>query len=201
MDCVEPSDAARQATLAAQTSGGQALLSELDRDYRHPLHAYFRHHGCSPSAAEDLTQEVFLRIIDYQRANEIRNTRAFLFRVAANLLRDRARSAKRWNLSSLEDAGPIELSHRQLIECITPERMLEGRQDIQVLTEALEELDSRSQRIFLMNRIERLRHKDIAAALGLSVSLVEKTMRGTQDYLEARFRRQQIRKRAAGGAR
>ena len=165
------------------------LPAQLDWRYRGPLKRYFRSRGCIPSSADDLTQDVFLRVIAYHRSNSIRNLDAFLFQTAANLFRDRTRAAQRWHMTSLDDASDTQGNDILLIESITPERVLEARQEVRVVNAAISELDARSRRIFIMNRIDRMKHCDIAADLGLSLSLVEKSLRSAEAFLEARVRR------------
>lgn len=162
---------------------------QLDRRYRRSLGSYFRKRGCIPSSADDLTQDVLLRVLVYQRTNSIRNLDAFLFQTAANLFRDRARAARRWPTTSLDVAGNAHASDSLLIEPITPERMLEASQEMKALSAAILELDSRSRLIFLMNRVDRMKLREIADHLGLSLSLVEKSLRRAQAFLETRVRR------------
>jgi RNA polymerase sigma factor (sigma-70 family) len=183
---------------AEPTAVSADAMAELDRRYRLPLLKFFQRRGCTAALAEDLTQDVFLKVVAYQRASEIKNLQSFVFRTAANRLRDSARSTRRWSTSSLEDAGGARESAPLLVEFITPERILQGRQDVEVVTQAFAELDVRTQRIFLMNRVERLRHRDIADHLNLSVSLVEKTLRTAQQLLELKYARQRLRKDGRG---
>ena len=175
-------------------------MAELDRHYRRPLQAFFQRRGCPPATAEDLTQDVFLRIVAYQRRAEIRSVKSFLYQTATNLLRDMFRSRTRRRVGAPDRVTDPEAGDLNLIDLVTPERILEGRQDIQVVIQALEELDARTQRIFVMNRIDRLRQRDIADHLGLSVSLVEKSLRTAHVHLEARYSSQRMRRRAPGAA-
>src|SRR5690606_15096139 len=104
----------------------ELLDGEVDRQFRGRLQKFFLRRGCTAAAAQDLTQEVFLRVIAYQRSRRIANVQPFVFQTAANLLRDRAKSTRRWNVSSLQEEGATELP---LVDFITPERIVEGRQD------------------------------------------------------------------------
>jgi RNA polymerase sigma factor (sigma-70 family) len=168
------------------------MLAELDRLFRNALLNFFRRQGMATSAAEDLTQDVFVRIVSYQKLHEIRNIRSFLFRTAVNLLRDNAKSRRRWKISSLEESGSAKGLEAELIDTITPERILQGCEDFRVVSEAFEELDARTQRIFILNRIDRMRHRDIANHLGLSVSLVEKSLRSAHAHLTLSHDRQRF---------
>jgi RNA polymerase sigma-70 factor (ECF subfamily) len=146
-----------------------AVLAELNARYRQPLIAYFRRRVRGPDEAEDLAQEVFLRLVRRLDVEPIDNPEAFLFRTAVNLLRDRARRGK--TLASHRE----ELSWQAgAFEALSPDRVLEGRQSLAGVTRALAQLDERSRDAFILHRLEGMRHADIAALYGVSVSSVEK---------------------------
>ena len=68
-------------------------LDELNRTYRPALVSFFMRRLRSSADAEDLAQEVLARVVSPERTN-IRSAQAYVFRVAVNLLRDRARREK-----------------------------------------------------------------------------------------------------------
>ena len=68
--------------------------SELDLRFRRPLMGYFLNRVGDRAEAEDLTQQTFLRLLGGDRSH-VANPAAFVFRVAANLLKDRARGRGR----------------------------------------------------------------------------------------------------------
>jgi RNA polymerase sigma-70 factor (ECF subfamily) len=144
------------------------FLRGMSGRYRQPLIAYFQRRVRSREEAEDLTQEVFLRL-SRRDAERIDNPEAFLFRAAVNLLRDRARR------SATATSHLDELTHRSpTVEDISPERVVEGRQSLASVMRALDELDERTRDVFILHRLEGMRHAEIAALYGVSVSSVEK---------------------------
>jgi RNA polymerase sigma-70 factor (ECF subfamily) len=167
-------------------------LARLSRDHRARLERFFRRRGCQVAVAEDLTQEVFARLAAYPQLEAIANPGAFLSRTAANLLRDTAKAARRRPTAPIDRAADA-----LLVDPITPERILAGRQDIALVAQALADLETRTQRMFVMHRIEHLRHRDIAAHFGLSISLVEKCLRSAHGHLAEQVQCQRLRKRAA----
>lgn len=167
-------------------------LARLSRDHRARLERFFRRRGCPAAVAEDLTQEVFARLAAYPRIEDIANPGAFLTKAAANLLRDTAKAARRRPTAPIDGAADA-----LLVDPITPERILAGRQDVALVSQALADLETRTQRMFVMHRIEHLRHRDIAAHFGLSVSLVEKCLRSAHGHLAEQVRHQRLRKQAA----
>ena len=147
----------------------ERFLRQLSERYRQPLTAYFQRRVSSRSEAEDLTQEVFLRLVRRLDVETLENPEAFVFTTAVNLLRDRHRrgQTQRSHLAevSLQQPGIEELS---------PERVFDSRQHLAEVIEALEQLDERSRDAFILHRLEGMKHAQIAELYGVSVSSVEK---------------------------
>ena len=147
----------------------ERFLKQLSERYRQPLTAYFQRRVNSRNEAEDLTQEVFLRLVRRLDVESLDNPEAFLFTTAVNLLRDRFRRGQtlRSHLAevSLQQPGIEELS---------PERVFDSRQHLAKVIEALEQLDERSRDAFILHRLEGMKHAQIAELYGVSVSSVEK---------------------------
>ena len=149
----------------------QILAKDLSERYQGPLRAYFMRRVATKAEAEDLTQEVFLRILRRIDAPEIENAKAFLFQTAVNLLRDHSRKGKTRNnyLFTLpEDRGATEV--------FSPERVLIAREALQSVISALNELGEKSRDIFLLHRLENMKYREIAELYGISQSAVEKHM-------------------------
>ena len=156
---------------------GDVLLDHLSARYRGPLTSYFLRRVRRRDEAEDLTQEVFLRMVrsfqrtDAEGGQPIDNPEAFLFRTAVNLLRDRARRARTF-ADHLTEAGHRE----ENVEVRSPERVLQGRQSLRSALTALEELDARTRDVFILHRLEGLKYAEIAVLHGVSSSSIEKYM-------------------------
>jgi RNA polymerase sigma-70 factor (ECF subfamily) len=163
----------------------KAFFQRLSEAYRGPLTVYFERRVRSRDEAEDLTQEVFLRLVRRRDGADIDNPEAFVFQAAVNLLRDRARREKtlRSHLNETE-------LHQNRFEGISPERILEDRQALEAVMRRLAELDERTRDAFILHRLEGWKHAEIARAYGVSVSSVEKyiikalahLMRGAAPY-------------------
>jgi RNA polymerase sigma factor (sigma-70 family) len=163
---------------------------ELDRTFRGPLLAFFLKRVRNRNEAEDLTQEVFVRLLHHPDRNNGRTIYGYVFTIAANLLRDRAKSAA--NARSRSTDNIDFLSERDglvanLIEDRSPERVLVGRQTIDDVLAALAELGERTRDVFILARLENLHHREIAQLHGISVSAVEKMMMKAMAHLAARF--------------
>ena len=108
----------------------------------------------SPSLAEDLTQEVFLRVVrgldGYdERSREV----SWIFRIARNVLVDRHRArARSPQDASLQDAAVVSRPATQVLTAI--------------LDEALARLPEEEREAFLMREVGGLGYHDIAEASG-----------------------------------
>jgi RNA polymerase sigma-70 factor (ECF subfamily) len=84
---------------AARRIGGDAL-EDLLRKYRPPVYSFIRRMGADPSEADDLTQEVLLRVIEddvLARADRaVGRFRSFLLAVVRHTVLSRRRHARRW---------------------------------------------------------------------------------------------------------
>jgi len=168
--------------------------AELAARYRRPLMSYFLRRARDRQDAEDLTQEVFLRILRRDEAVPLENAEVYLFRIAANLLRDRARRAGTHRSSahaSLDAAAPefsdSGLLAPGLVEDRGPERVLLSQESLTEVLRALDELGDRTRDIFMLFRLEKMKHRDIAAIYGMTVSAVEKHIAKAGVHLARRF--------------
>jgi len=161
--------------------GRADLAARLNAKYRAPLLNYFLRRARNHEDAEDLTQEVFLRILRRDDTVPLENAEVFIFHVAGNLLRDRARRADARKLSSHASLDAPEREFQNsgilvdgLVEDRGPERVLLSQETLADVLRALDALGERTRDIFMMFRLEKLKHREIAALYGISASAVEK---------------------------
>jgi RNA polymerase sigma factor (sigma-70 family) len=148
-------------------------LAELAASYRAAVRAYFKRRIGSTADADDLTQEVFLRLLHRADLGAIENPEGYIFQTAANVLRDRFRhDRRRIDLAG----GELDDDMQALIEESSPERVLLGKEAYARMVRALQALPERTRMIFVLNRYELLSGREIAQRMGVSVSLVEKEM-------------------------
>ncbi len=149
----------------------QEQVTQLFEEARDDVYRYLLTLGLYPPQAQEATQEVFLRLYaTLKKGEEIRNSRAWIFRVAHNLgLKIRARRAQE---AAFEPGMEARLAAREP----DPERgLLEQERDLR-FHRAVEGL-SEQQRRCLFLRLEGLRYPEIGAALGISPSAVGEFLR------------------------
>ena len=150
--------------------------SALSERFAAPLLSYFLRRIRDRTEAEDLVQDVLLRVIRARESGAIENPESYVFKVAANLLKDvRRREGRHPTLlsPSLED-DLLGERPEALVDERSPERVLIGQMTLAGVLTALEELSEPTRNVFILFRLEQMKQKDIATLLGISQSTVEK---------------------------
>jgi RNA polymerase sigma factor (sigma-70 family) len=160
-------------------------LAELAASYRTPLLNYFRRRVHSHEDAEELTQEVFVRLLRRSHLTDIKHLEGFAFATAANLLKDHYRTSARTARTDTDDEQMRQLPSLEA----QPEKITEDRQQLGVLLKALEELPPRCRTIFIMHRFEDIPHSQIARRQNISVSAVEKHIANAVLILRTKLKR------------
>ncbi len=146
--------------------------------------ALFRHcffHVSDREAAKDLVQETFARAWDYLREEkEVRDYRAFLYRIADNLIIDFYRKGK---AVSFEDLGDKEKNTLFYDERGAREVADAARR---VLRE-IKKLPEDYQKVVMMRYVDELTPKEIAAILGESENAVSVRIHRGIEKLRAVF--------------
>ena len=136
--------------------------------------------------AEDLLQELWLKVRQ-NPAGPVQHGKAYLFRMAHNLVIDRVREKhrrmareRRWSdeATDFPSAGTEPVDHSKTAE----EAMLD-REEIALLVSAIANLPEGARRAFELHKLRGLSHGEIAATLGISKSGVEKHMAVAMKYL------------------
>jgi len=164
----------------------------LDRRFRGPLRSFFVRRTKSLADAEDLTQEVFVRLIRNPDRHGGTSIEAYVFTIASSVLRDWKRSQlvrhghAHVALLDASDAPNISETPPALVEEKTPERVLIAKDALRGLEESLNQMSVRTRDIFLLSRVEHIPHREIANSFGISISAVEKHIIKAVEYLAAR---------------
>jgi RNA polymerase sigma-70 factor (ECF subfamily) len=159
-------------------------LKDLSERFRPALIGYFRRRIKDPAEAEDLAQEVFLRMLRRGNVSALEDVRAYLFETASSVLVDRMRRAAVRRRSEHETFDP----QIHADEDFPSERVFIGQEALSRASVALLELPERTRTIFILRRLEGMRYADISRRLGVSVSAVEKHMMRAVAHLTERMK-------------
>jgi RNA polymerase sigma-70 factor (ECF subfamily) len=157
----------------------QDQLSRAYHEHRGPLLRLLTARTGDRGEAEDLLQELWIKL---QRSPqvEVREARAYLFRMAQNLVMDSLRTRRRreerdrrWS----DEASGWQDSTRELPdERRTAEQEMLAREEAALLASAISNLPDGARRAFELHKIEGASHAEVAVRLGISRSGVEKHM-------------------------
>ncbi len=126
--------------------------------------------------AHDVLQEAFQKLMKKNSLQEMENPRAYLYRTATNIIIDRQRKQQHHVKYIREAASDSEVAVVSESGSIPPDRQVAARQELDAIYLALDALPEKCRRAFLMHREQHLTYDEIAAALAVSVSMVEKYM-------------------------
>ncbi len=165
-------------------------LDDITERFRAPLLAFFMRRIGDRATAEDLTQDTFVRMLTVGKRENIEDVGALLFKIAGNLLRDEYRKTKRARHSLAVGGGMAWLptSDRDLIESISPERIVLDREALAMVSRALTELSERRRTMYVLFRLENIKQCEIANLFGVSKSTVEKEINNAAVHVANRLR-------------
>ena len=155
-------------------------IAEWYERYRDLVRGYLSQRTRSASDAEDIVQEAFLHLWFARSSGPIHNPKAFLFTTASNLLTDQSRRA---HIRATQTAVHIEDVDIPDVAS-EPSRAVEAEQALTQIVSILRQLRLPTRKVFLLDRLQSCSHADIAARVGVSVSMVEKHMNYAMTALE-----------------
>lgn len=151
--------------MARYADGDSAAFDALFRRYEARVHAFFIRRTGSPERAQDLYQELFLRIHRARsRYDPERSFAPWLFQIAYRLLVDDQRRAHRSHEVAMGE-------HEPRAERASSEERLG---DCEVLGRALASLSREERHILLSSKLEGVGYPELATQLGKSAAAVRK---------------------------
>lgn len=140
-----------------------------ERQFWAEVLAKIRRRTRSDQDAEDLLHSAWLRLFAFRAEHDVHEPAGFLVQTAANLVVDKHRQGKRLAREPidafegrLEDAGPLQ------------DEVLAARERLRRVQAGIERLSPRTREIFVMHKVEGLKLREVASALGITQSAVEK---------------------------
>lgn len=157
---------------------GRSALVDAYFDKRAELLRFFTLRLKSAAAAEDLVQDIYVRLAASPLEVEVHNPVSYLYRLGSNLMLDRLRGERRsaardaaWRDVHRETRGSVDLD-----EGPDPVVSLAARQRLAQVLDVVRSMSPQTQRVFRLHKLEGLSHAEVARSLGISKSAVEKHM-------------------------
>lgn len=177
-----PSDAdATPPSRAGDTGGHSQALSRLFEEHNRTLHSFLMARLGNEQEAREVAQEAYVRLLQLHEPGTVSFLRAYLFKTAANLAIDRVR--QRLNRESLDQVAPCA----DLIDRLSPDRLLMAAEDLELLEQALFELPQEYRRAFVLHRFNDWSSTQIARELGVQERMVRNYISRAAIYCKLRL--------------
>jgi RNA polymerase sigma factor (sigma-70 family) len=154
------------------THSRQSRVGEWFTEWYTPLRRFLRRRNAGSTAdIDDIAQEVFLRLLRYNRSELIDFPQAYLYKIAANVSAEWAsRSNRRMphNSAWLTD----------LADTLSPQVELERDTANAELEQAINSLPARRREILRLHFGDGIGHEDIARRMGLTRRIVKRDLAG-----------------------
>jgi RNA polymerase sigma-70 factor (ECF subfamily) len=161
--------------MAQVRAGGREALVPIFERYRTSIWAFFRRRTPDREAAAELTQDVFVAILEAAPRYEARGAfRSYLFGVALNVL-------AAWRRRVREPIAPTPLVEVQ-VPAVTPEP-----DDVLWVRQALDSLDPIDRDVLMLREYEGLKYEEIAAVLGIPINTVRSRLYRARLALKAQL--------------
>lgn len=163
-----------------------SALVSLYLEKRAALVRFFTLRTSSPAEAEDIVQDVYLKIAHLD-PGAVENPAAFLYRLGTNAMLDRARTRRR----GVARDGAYQEAHQAggpgepEAEAPDADAAIDARRRLEALLALVEEMPAQRRTVFVLHKIEGLSYAEVAARLGVSRSAVEKHMMAALRQLTA----------------
>ncbi len=121
--------------------------------------------------AEDLAQDAYIKLWENCKKVSIEKAKSYLFTVANNLFLNKvSRKKVALQFANTKPNSDVDVSD--------PHYIMQANEFKQRLEKAIAELPENQRVVFLMNRIDKKKYREIAEELSISVKAVEKRMHG-----------------------
>lgn len=134
--------------------------------------------------AQDIVQESYMKAIALQNSQEILNKRALLYKIAKNLMIDKAR--KNFNLQEV-----LYEEHEYTAKTVEPEEVLLEQDRQKTLMRALQTLPQKRKEAFVLHVLEGYSRDEVSQMMGISIDAVEKHLSRASIELKEKIKRKE----------
>jgi RNA polymerase sigma-70 factor, ECF subfamily len=185
-------DATDEMLMVRYQRGERAAFAELVRRHSRPIYNFVLRQLRVPSLAEEVTQDVFMRLV--QNAAEFKHEARFLtwlYTIARNLCIDQLRKLSHRRHASLDQAIADGADAPALMETIadpnpqtSAERNVLSSEVRSSIVRAVDSLPDDQREVFLLREVANLPFRDIAEITGVGENTVKSRMRYALDRLK-----------------
>jgi len=152
--------------------GDREAFEAMFQAYAEPLCKFTEQYTASPEIAEEIVQDLFLKIWKNRRGwSPSGSVKSYLYTAARNLALDYLRHER------VVDEWKEEASKSGVSALKAPDENLRHKELHRAVRSAVEDLPQRCKEVFELSRQHGLTYKEIASVLNISVKTVETHMR------------------------
>jgi len=146
------------------------------------LMRFLHRHWPDAVEAADLRQDTYIRVYEAARRKRPDPVRPYLIYVARNLIIDRLRHKSVVPIETMSDADWLNVSDLEPLS----EQRVAGRQELQRMQSALENLPPRCRQVIMLRRVHGFSQREVAQKMGISEETVEnQIVKGMRALTEA----------------
>jgi len=174
-------------------SGDDAAWEELVRQHTRRVYGLCYRFTGSDAEAQDLTQDVFLRI--FRSLRSFRSSEGsfvtWLARLTRNLLIDHYRRTRQERVTdSIEEQLPM--LEESVAASARPEGLVAGREASEILQAALQKLSPELRETVILRDLQEMEYREIAQALGVPEGTVKSRLNRGRAELARVLRKQKL---------
>lgn len=138
------------------SEGNLDAMTYIFERYHVRLYNFYYQMVKDVAICEDLTQNVFIKVIRYKHSYKGGKFVSWIFKIARNLFYDHYQAQKK--IQSFEDIDDVsgELD----------EEIIEREEEVSHLMKVLNQLNTKDKELIIMNRIEGVKYEEIAEIVG-----------------------------------
>jgi RNA polymerase sigma-70 factor (ECF subfamily) len=169
---------------------GASPLTRAFLEKRESLLLFLAARTRSMAAAEDLVQELYLKVAAVDPATDVRAPAPLLYRMAANLLVDQVRSAQRDGRRNAQWRATthMTLGGEDIVSEPAADEQLISRDRARQLADAVEGLPPQMGRAFRLHKLEGKSQTETAEIMKVSRKMVEQHIAAAVRHLTQRLR-------------
>ena len=145
------------------SEGNLDAMTYIFERYHVRLYNFYYQMVKDVAVCEDLTQNVFLKVIKYKHSYKGGKFVSWIFKIARNLFYDHYQEQKK--TQSFEDIDDVTGE--------IDEETIEKEENVTHLMKALNELNEKDKELIVMNRIEGIKYEQIAEIVGSNTTAIK----------------------------
>jgi RNA polymerase sigma-70 factor (ECF subfamily) len=177
--------------MMAFRDGDEEAFAQLIRRNQHKVFSIIYRFVGDRAEAEDLVQEVFLRVFrTVERYEPTAKFSTWLYRIATNISLNAIRNRSRFHAVSLEvKQDDSDDFHREIADADSPapDDAMDGEELSRVVMDAIDQLPGQQRAAIILNKYEGLSYEEVAVILDCSVMAVKSLLSRARSNLKTKL--------------